>query len=197
MVVAFSPILAEDCCWAFKCQAFAFFFLVNSRTHPQSLKRRELNVFFSKFLCLTIGRFHFAAFNRQVKHLTIFRFLSFLLSFVNQIVGGLLSLNVTVNEIRQQALKKIGKRKFVIVISVHSSENRTYIIVGDDCARILTLKQAFYLFARQSASAAHVNRLVEIRYLQVQCFLGVFALKFSNLSLNFFHNLNLTLKKFS
>ena len=53
------------------------------------------------------------------------------------IVGALFNFNVPVNEVRQQALEKIRKRQFVVVISVHSSKNRTHIIIRNYRAGIL------------------------------------------------------------
>jgi hypothetical protein len=54
------------------------------------------------------------------------------------IVGALFNFNVTVDEVRQQTLEKIRKRQFIVVISVHSPKNRTYIIVRNYRAGILT-----------------------------------------------------------
>jgi len=79
MVVAFCPVLAEDDVRAFDLKTFAILLFFSSGTHPQSLKRSKLHVFFSQLLHLTIGRLHFAAFNRQIQNLSIFGFLSYFL----------------------------------------------------------------------------------------------------------------------
>lgn len=129
MVVAFCPILAEDDGWAFNLKTFAILLYFISRTHSQSLKRSKLHVFFSQLLHLTIGRLHFAAFNRQIQNLSIFGFSSYFLILYIVIIGALFIFDVSIDEIRQQTLEEVRKRKFSVVISIHSSKNRTYIVV--------------------------------------------------------------------
>jgi len=129
MVVAFCPILAEDDVWGFNLKTFAIHLFFSSGTHTQSLKRSKLHVFFSHFLHLTIGRLHFAAFNRQIQNLSIFGFSSYFLILYIVIIGALFIFDVSIDEIRQQTLEEVRKRKFSVVISIHSSKNRTYIVV--------------------------------------------------------------------